>query len=277
MEDVPQASLLGLPRELRFHIYDALLHSDLNYTVLQGFDDVWSREEVRALRSDQRLCLPWANLTLTCRTIAAELRSHTTRPSITADSDTRGQRTYVLELDMSAERRHLGAVTWHSLPCAPSEVDTLVVNCTFGELQASIAFWGAGGPRGIVRALYQTLNAFLRCGPRLDMARPLRRAVHLRELVIRADPAGWSYKKAARLLRMLAGNGLPSGCVDVLRAPDWPAGEWRRRCRRVDGASAPECPAGEWRKGVRRVDGASVPDAWARYEFQSGVDAAESR
>nr|POE47048.1 hypothetical protein CFP56_00380 [Quercus suber] len=182
---VGRASFLGLPTELRLQIYSYLRCAPMNATVMEGFRDGWEDHafQTTPIRADTtRINIPWLNLMLTSRAIAAEMKADAVsgRAAATAVTTSKAQ-TYSLSI---SARWNLDAITWTRIPCPPEDVRVLDV--TF-HAPCDLRFWGDGGPRGIVRSLYQTLNLFLHCGPMLQKGHPLKKHISLKELILRMD------------------------------------------------------------------------------------------
>lgn len=287
MSDSPKrASLLGLPRELRLHIYSYVRETDIGFRVLDRFHDGHNRDrgfQTTPIRSNEPFYLPWLALMLTCRTIASEISLSLLPPiSTRAYADYHGlvddvaseQRTCRIDLELTGSGQ-VGEVKWRTLPCAPIETRFLHARLHFRgdavDSDSEFSFWGDGGPRGVVRSLYQTLNLFLHCGPRLDANNPLAAPVHLEELVVEVeDPAkvsadveneedcDWVLKHLRRSSKLIAGyltrladTGLLFGYVDRLRVVG------------CDGAVS--------EIAIREVRGARVPAFWDGYGFEWGV------
>ncbi|KAK4891727.1 hypothetical protein LTR27_009735 [Elasticomyces elasticus] len=182
MATFPPASFLGIPRELRLQIYEKLQEKDLEYKVLDkwsgGFDTRgFFATPIR--NAEARLVCPWLSLLLSCRAIAAEMQSLIRNQAQGDDKHS----TYVMETDIGGqESQDMGNVIWQRMPCAPTSAKVLLVHC-YTDTRNN--FWGDGGPLNLVRSMYQTLNLFLHCGPRLNPEKPLQDGhLHLRELVI---------------------------------------------------------------------------------------------
>ena len=111
-----QASLLGLPEELRLQIYQHVFALNLAYPVLQ----FWQR--FPKLNPDARLVVPWINLMLSCKTLAIELRSFMSEKTFLNDDN---NTTWFLELEARIGGRQLGRTTWQRLPCPPEKVRIL--------------------------------------------------------------------------------------------------------------------------------------------------------
>ncbi|CAK4030206.1 Hypothetical predicted protein [Lecanosticta acicola] len=182
-----EASLLGLPRELRLQIYEEVFALDLEHAILDQWTDTHSAEKgfvsVPDLTSET-LCIPWLCLKLTCRTIAFEIRARMRQNSFLEDAE---KRTYTLDLEATRRGVALGTTTWRRLPCAPQQTEYLHA---FYNASRGFQAWGDGGPHGITSGLYQTLNHFVHCGPRLDSRYLLPKPLHLKELRITIESRG---------------------------------------------------------------------------------------
>ncbi|KAF2772995.1 hypothetical protein EJ03DRAFT_348047 [Teratosphaeria nubilosa] len=273
---LPKASLLGIPTELRFQIYDHLLSTDINWTVLKGYKDAYTKQGFHAtpIPGDDEnplLSLPWLHLLQTCKSLSCELQSYIRREGTKANA---AASTYTVDIQCLA-RGDLGAITWRTIPCPPTHAKTLVATCNFDRAQAQ--FQGDGGPLPIKRHLYQTLNRFLHLGPRLNNRAPLPRHLCLQRLevhvLVRGEPApapatpedqdprgfvegdGWgrsrAYRGVAGLMWPLEATGLIGGYVGELRLTNGRVGHWT---------------------GVRAVGDAKVPEAWRRYGFEWGAE-----
>ncbi|KAK5706119.1 hypothetical protein LTR97_001105 [Elasticomyces elasticus] len=184
MATSPPASFLGIPRELRLQIYEELQEQNLECKVLKkwrGGHDSRGFYATPIRDPEARLIIPWLSLLLSCRAIAAEMQSWI-RNQAQAQGDDKHS-TYIMETDLGGqESQDMGNVIWQRIPCAPTSAKVLLVHC-YTDTRNS--FWGDGGPLNIVRSMYQTLNLFLHCGPRLNPEKPLQDGhLHLRELVI---------------------------------------------------------------------------------------------
>jgi len=280
-----QATFIGIPRELRLRIYDYLRHSPIEYQVLKGFNDDFtnggfSAKPIRA--EDQHLYLPWLNVALTCRPLAHEIQSSliSSPASATAgeDAERRGEsadhdRTYTLSMELIRQGQ-VGQVTWTTIPCAPSDVKTLVVTC---NADSKTRFWGDGGPMGIVRSLYQTFNLFLHCGPNFNATRPLPARIRLQELVVvmavaerknrqDGEEMSWShpYRSMKSILWTLEGTGLLSGYVEKLRIVGEGDRVQDKLVVRQGGVVQDELVVQQGVVG-------RVPQRWAGYGFQWGL------
>lgn len=208
MTDISRASLLGLPCELRLQIYNHARH--LDFTVLKaGPEHRFARVRLDALpkhRSEDRLCLHDVELMLTCRAIANEVRE--------------SNRTY----ELNHRANNVQRLTWRRLPCSPADIQVLLLTCAF-KGDRRYWCWGNGAPGSVVMSLCDTLRCFLRCGPMTETKRPLPEHLHLRELVVRFEAQGCSWRgpwegsagKANRLVQDLRDWGLLSGHIDRIR------------------------------------------------------------
>ncbi|TKA65424.1 hypothetical protein B0A55_09381 [Friedmanniomyces simplex] len=134
--------LLGIPRELRLQIYESLLDEDVNYNVLKRWTgghgpDGFYATPIR--NREAHLTLPWLSLMLSCRATASEMRSFM-RDHIGGDAK---HITYVMAADLGNGHSDLREITWQRLPCAPSDVEVLVVEC--GAEADGFVCWGDGG------------------------------------------------------------------------------------------------------------------------------------
>ncbi|KAK1067176.1 hypothetical protein LTR33_011410 [Friedmanniomyces endolithicus] len=265
MTTVPRASLLGIPTELRLQIYDSLMDEDVNYAVIKRWTGGHGRDGffTTATRNPEAsLNLPWLSAMLSCPTIAYEMRS-LMRNRKEGDSK---YTTYVMSAELGNGGGDVRDVTWQRLPCAPSDAEVLIIEC--GAESDDFEPWGDGGPRNIVRSMYQTLNLFLHCGPRLDPTNPLLLGhVHLRELVVNVRMRGEirqyfsmsgepiKFSRSAytlirdMILRPLCYTGLLVGYVD--------------RAAISDGKEESVMPM--------RTERGGVPEHWDRYGFEWGV------
>ena len=183
-----ETTLLGLPTELRLRIYDFCIHLDPLCVVLKDIQHTTSSNGTRAvLLPNPGLKLhrhvPWLNLRLTCRFIAAELESYI---SDAAFLKQRSNRTYELDLDVYCNDRPIKSnrlVIWRSLPCPPEKAQFLVINVA---AKRGAGPWTEGGAASLARALYQLLNHLFHKGPRLAGAK-LERHMRIRELIINVD------------------------------------------------------------------------------------------
>ncbi|KAH9906233.1 hypothetical protein F4778DRAFT_637611 [Xylariomycetidae sp. FL2044] len=185
-----QASLLGIPREVRQCIYAYTIHQDLDCEVVKVYKDCWRNRSfaTRILHDpDFKFSVPWVNLLLTCTVVRAELHDYMNSPSI---HDAEESCAYVM--DITAMPAGLGTTTWRHIPCRPSQATKLVVNMHFHEERIEpetdrwhgVDFWGCGGPRGIVRQLYQTLNLLLHYGPALWRQTLLHHPMRLKTMIL---------------------------------------------------------------------------------------------
>jgi hypothetical protein len=258
-----RASLLGLPTELRHLIYQHVFLLPINHLILTSWSDVHSAEhgfrEVPDLNRSVPLQIPWLNLSLTCRTLAQEIRSAMREARYASDERLH---TYVLHLEGRRGGVWLGATTWVALPCPPEEVRVLEVSY---DANSGFQAWGSGGPHGITSGLYQTLNHLTHCGPRLDSRFELARPMHIRELRIvverregkgeersrgevqvderETDPETMLYALGS-IVGRIVNTGVLKGFVD------------RIRMRESGGQTLQWDPEG--------IDGEGIPDYWNR-------------
>ncbi|GIZ47010.1 hypothetical protein CKM354_001011200 [Cercospora kikuchii] len=259
MSTAQQANLLGIPTELRLAIYDAILDADVDCDILdkwdEGFEDrgFWSRPS----RNEQtRLDLTWCNLLLTCRTIHTELESHM--------SKTRTG-TYVAEIERNSHS--ITTFRWRRLDCAPRDVKSMIVE--FKTEDPDCGFWGDGGPRPIVRELFQSLNLLLHCGPWLDVRYQLPELMHIGKLTIvpcfpalESGSSDWdptyamsgarsTYAQLRSFASTICQQGIAYGAVDKF-----------------------EVTMGEetWEMEVKDCGRWEMPEGWRGYGFEWGLD-----
>ncbi|KAK3726134.1 hypothetical protein LTR37_000282 [Vermiconidia calcicola] len=173
-----QASLLGLPVELRHNIYDHIFNLELQCKVLDGYSKGGDYSRYSAIRSQgAKLQLPWLNLMFTCNSIAKELCSYMTLTIFTEDKT-----NHTYELTLEVRQNRIASVTWNKIPCQPSYASTIVANIgAIGPYD--------DGPRPIMAELHQTLNLLLHCGPLLDTKRPLRESMLVAMLLVNVQLA----------------------------------------------------------------------------------------
>ncbi|OQO02320.1 hypothetical protein B0A48_11874 [Cryoendolithus antarcticus] len=271
-----EASLLGLPRELRDNIYAHVLKTDVDYQVAKDYTQRYG---------SQRYCdpsehpkgplrehiVPWTSLALVCRSVNDELSNYL--HGIVEHGESRSNDLTTWTLDVKIPRRGIGAVTWRTLPCAPDDLSVLDVTIHAVE---EIKFWGDGGPMGSVPCLYQLLNAILHCGPHLQWTHRLPQHLRLDEIRICVEGSGspryqtWTtcddgeaetvrygdnFSELKDLVGMLCGAGMLVGYVDVVRIFDG-----------VD--EIVEKLDKEWSTDNARV----VPAHWDGYGFEWGSE-----
>jgi len=282
MSPTNHPSLLGLPRELRLLIYGYIRRLDVNWLVLESFHDEHDGDGYKAtpVRSDPLPCIPWLALTSTCRTIAHELGSslwppkpeHVSAGAHKQAPDLTASRTYALDVELIGSEQ-VGQVGWQKIPCAPADARTLHVTIHCDAADTEGCLWGCGGPMPVVRSLYQLLNLFLHCGPRLDATLVLQKPVCLLELVIEV-------KEARKVLGHLDEGYTvydedfvrtkPSEIYEQIVSFLWQFEEtgllfeYVERLRVVGSGAASE-------RQVRQMDGAGVPALWEGYGFEWGV------
>ncbi|KAK5703659.1 hypothetical protein LTR17_021935 [Elasticomyces elasticus] len=141
MATAPPASFLGIPRELRLQIYEALQEQDIGYKVLdkwRGGHDARGFYATPIRDPEARLVIPWLSLLLSCRSVATEMQSMMRNPVQGDDKHS----TYVMETDLGRQSSDMGNVIWQRIPCAPTSAKVLLVHC---YTDTSKSFWGDGG------------------------------------------------------------------------------------------------------------------------------------
>ncbi|KAI1328744.1 hypothetical protein F5Y16DRAFT_368576 [Xylariaceae sp. FL0255] len=269
VESSLRPGLLTIPREIRQSIYNLILRSDLNYTVIEVYRDIWLKSGGFATslthRPDDKLVVPWLNLLLTCKTINIDLTAWMNSPTILHDP---AYREYVLDIDGLA-RGTLSCATWRRIPCSPAQVKNITVNTRFSDDRTKRSgslyrckFWGNGGPMPVVRQLYQTLNLLLHNGPLLNRKSPLKQHLKLEALTVNVsapmhhtdDPERrilWStaYGGVTMLVQRIETTGLLYDYIDKLCI--------------LQGDEHQE-------RQIQEVENARAPAHWDRYGFEWG-------
>lgn len=241
-------------------VYDDVIRYDLDYEAVTRYGDGWDRESgfsvVMYRRPNTTLILPWVNLLLTCKSINAELGAYMSSPVVLRDEH---NRTYSMDIRGSISGV-LKSLTWHKIPCSPSNVNTVLVNILF-EPKLNYSNWDNGGPMPIVRQLYQTLNLLLHNGPILSRSRPLQHPLKLKKLEVHTafkldsnsdEPsAGSTTTGIVYLLERLQSVGLLHGYIDHAHISD---------------------EHGHTELKIEAVEDPGVPYGWDRYGFDWGRD-----
>ena len=190
MSSVPQrASLLGLPRELRFLIYEFVFSLPTscppNKQFLEVFTASKAGDELQGAHNhcsatSERFEIPWRNLPTTCRTIASEINAVMEQAPLDGYPE---KTTYFLDLCVSEDGYDLQSLSWRNILCPPNKARTLQVNIFVHGSQ--LVFWSnAGVPTPFVESSYQACNWVLHCGPRMDPSKPLKDHMRVRDLVV---------------------------------------------------------------------------------------------
>lgn len=280
-------TLLGIPSELRLHIYDFVLDENASGWTFCYKDSRGLTTQIRRHPEDAAApCFPWLSLLLTCSRISRELKEHMMLASADADAawtnaitnttvPTLGRRgTY--EMSIEADYRSLVRMTWSSISCPPSECRALTVHMT---LPQDVSFWGDGGPAPIVRELYQTLNKVLHCGPRLDANTPLSHPMFLELLVVVVTVESGSGVKSQHTSTEEARRALQSlwGIVGQLEDTGLLNGLVRRIVLGTN--AAPGFDQGQIEGEVmvsQRKKPGKVPPYWSGYGFEWGITGSTS-
>lgn len=283
-----RSSLLGVPTELRLQIYDYLLDPEIAYTALTGFHKESTSFNARPIfvnGYDASLHLPWIRLLQTCRTISDELRAHIRKRTTVCSKaneiavpnstkEVHGHEytsggTYVLAVRSNDGPNDIGEVTWRRVSCSPAQVRRLVVNIAF---DVRMAWWGDGGPSAAPRSLYQLLNLFIHCGPRLDPIRPLEQHIRLDEMQIYLlvldsglGPRSWVGinlgGSVALQITKIMDRGILHGSVDKV---------YFRSSMPIDRRGRKELE----RSSEKCHEAAIIPHRWKGYGFEWGVPGA---
>jgi hypothetical protein len=247
------AHLLAIPLELRQEIYDYLLHDDVGLEVVHHFRRGSASRGATAIlasTNDAKVSIAWLGLSMTCKTLEAEIKAYRDAAPRRAE-----YRTYRLDIN-NIKHGITGPVTWRQIPCPPSQARRLNVNLDLSSRE--VHFWGDGGPMPIVRELYQTLNGILHYGPMSHRQRALAEPMSLDELNVYliTEPnsnMGRKYKYIVQFVRSLIAKGLLYSLVQRVNITS----------DRGDESS--------W--GVTHKGNAVVPSQWIPYGFEWGVHA----
>lgn len=140
-----QASLPGLPRELRLQIYQHVFALDLDCTILEAWKDEHTQahgfRSVPELNPNARLVVPWVNLMLTCKDFAIELQSCMSEKAFLKSEQ---KRTWSLDLEAKRGGMTLGHTTWRHIPCHPKQLRVLEASY---NTKRGFQAWGDGGPQ----------------------------------------------------------------------------------------------------------------------------------
>ena len=261
--------LLRVPLEIRHCIYDHIRCLDtLSSTIWRYRDGHGSGGFFTAIIEPpvSSLLIPWFDIMLTCQAIHAEISDYMNTRSVVLGQ---ARSTWVLELALR-KRGQVQSVNWRQISCHPTKVEVLVAELNFPTPRVS--FFGDGGPRAIVRQLYQTLNWVLHYGPVLSRMSPLPQPLKLKTLVLRvcvdhsaqegnaASGGGISgpvhgapFYEICFFVRMLTATGILGGYIDTIRILD---------------------EGGQFGEDItlKPVQNPEVPERWDRYGFEWGTE-----
>ena len=177
---VKPCHLLRISRELRDCIYDHVIHFDPPTDTVGEYKNNWrkARYSTQIVKTPgTNFSIPWVDLLLTCNAIKIEITAYL---DVLSKVDNNEHRTWTI--DLAVYDGLLKPAQWRQIPCHPIKVKFLVANLDFNE---NFLFWGDGGPRPIVRQLYQTLNRILHYGPVFGKQVLLSQHLRLDMLVLR--------------------------------------------------------------------------------------------
>ncbi|KAH8666494.1 hypothetical protein BX600DRAFT_511424 [Xylariales sp. PMI_506] len=253
--------LLTVPLEIRYKIYEVLessgMGTKLTYRYQKArFGDITSTTFIKD--TDFQFALPWLSLLLTCKAMAADVRSY-----MDSQSRINGKESRTYTLDILTPGSALRQVTWRKIPCEPSRVEHVVANIEFEKPHAKT--WGCGGPMPIVRELYQTLNRLLHYGPAFHRKVPLETPLKLKSLVLniskkciekevsRESMHNNPFDHVRLLVERLNETGLLSGFIDrIIMLSDFDEIEMEY--------------------DINVVEEAVVPSFWDGYGFEWGTN-----
>jgi hypothetical protein len=163
MAEYTQASLLGLPQELRFLIY----------------------ARVRCLPTNGPLrLLAWLQLQQTCRVIREEILEHV---NVATGKASVLLHTYVVELKVArgsvAPFESLEPVEVKQIPCTPDQCQVIAATI-HAPPGGHLRLGGDGGPMAILRDFFNCLRDMLQRGPLIHRGRKLRQPMHVERLEI---------------------------------------------------------------------------------------------
>ena len=267
---VDQCHLLRISRELRYCIYDHVIHLNPPSDTVWDYENGFGKGRFRTSHYNphstrHKFSIPWVDLLLTCKAISIEMIAYLDLQSNLGKEE---NRTWTLELATSSGR--LKPALWRQIPCHPAKAEILAANLGFRNRKAE--FWGCGGPRPVVRQLYQTLNRFLHYGPVFGRQVLLSQPLRLKTLVIRAmrgssradvqtpahsdsnrirDPTG-NYRLLCTFVQDLKRTGILWGYIDAIQIID------------EDNHEKQEIL-------IQFVENARVPEDWDGYGFEWGA------
>jgi len=271
MAAVSQASLLGLPRELRLQIYQYLIQTEIHYTTLHGYVGVDWKHVAHAIwqppsEEPNPLHVPWIALTRICKTTASELRSMT-KETVHATAF----QTYELSVPLTVYG--VDEATWTKIQCPPGDVKILSVRL---RTPARIHTRGDGGPHLNGLVLYRMLHSILHYGPRLQRAKPLERHMRFAELRVFVETDGKHVSGCPELSAPAPRTGRmnyrePYGQIWMRVRQLCMTGWMRSYFERVRLADAD----GETVSEPRHIEGAKPPEDWLSYGYHWKVTGRE--
>lgn len=256
--EVRRASLLGLPCELRLLIYEYVATLDAAYIIqdLEAGIRMEARARLSLVRRRSTATVPWLDILLTCKTIAAEfgdLLKYQERATGEGDIEN----TYVIDLYLVSALPRFSRILWTRLPCPPSEAMILDINIKIKGSTPELAMWRDGEPEPRALELYQMLNHLLHCGPALLSNKPLKQPMHFQQLNIMIWHDSFRQKIVFRdlacLFRSMIERGLISGMINEISIVDYASYDRRQST-------------------VPRMPYTGVPKSWKQRGFYWGVE-----
>ena len=179
------ASLLGLPKELRFLIYDYTIHTAVNYCFSFTQGDAHSDRDLFATpqgSDNLKSRLPWLNLMLTCKHTASEMEAFMSGDVYLSG---KANHSYVMDTTVDSNAQDpdcRGEVAWRRIPCHPRNAKALIINLRTRHAARSKA--GIGDPAQAAIWLCDISKLVLCCGPRMVYNRPLAHGMNLQKITI---------------------------------------------------------------------------------------------
>jgi hypothetical protein len=259
------AHLLTIPREIRYSIYDLVIHCEPTEAVW-NYEEAFERSKYKDIVSktpEKRFSLPWINLLSTCKLVKNEMTAYM-KPS--SGTDPVDRFPWVLDIIASDDGR-LEAGRWREISCHPASIKTLIANIS--TPRKVLNFWGDGGPMPIVWELYQTLNWILHFGPVLRRQNPLSSPLRLRTLVIRVisgPPREHEKPMNSRLLQIRGSFNVIRRLIERLNNTGLLA-NYINNVKMIDESTKDELDI-----AIEHDEDPQVPEAWKDYGFGWGPD-----
>jgi hypothetical protein len=232
-----QCTLLKLPTEIRYKIYDKVARLDVDYLLAAGFygdndyKRIGSAMQLGTTRifikkpNTTKLSIPWVQLRLSCKAFRDELKTY-----IDSGSFLKQKTSRALVVDILAQQNlhHLETASLRRIPCQPQKYQVIVANLSLlGPDRHSL--WGDYAPNRIVLELWHMLNRILHYGPVFTRRIPLAQPLKLKSLVIyintgtksqEGGPFNKKMSNVANVVKMLLTTGVLSSYIDQIVMTD---------------------------------------------------------